>query len=94
MPTPPQGLEDSRLYTFIQPKENYLAISSDETQFFLMSQRQMDQCRGKLIKACFGPHIVNNLVNGLETCETAYYKRLKPSENSCDSRLTYLSTSV
>lgn len=94
VPTPPQGLEDSRLYTFIQPKENYLAISSDETQFFLMSQRQINQCRGKLIKACFGPHIVNNLVTGLETCETAYYKRLKPSENSCDSRLTYLSTSV
>lgn len=91
----PMSETNYSLCTFIQPHMNFLAISNDETRFLPMTQEQLkNNCKGNKIKICFGPNVVNNIINGLETCEIAYFKQLNPPENSCDHRMIYLFTSA
>lgn len=94
IPTPMSDMNYS-LFTFIQPHMTFLVISNDETRFMFLTQEHLTtNCRGRNIKICYGPYIVNNVINGLETCEIAYFKELNPPKSSCDHRAVYISTSA
>ena len=71
IPTPTPESKQNFLYTFVNPGMDFLAISISEQHFIPMTQRQVDECRGESIKICNGPHVVNHLNSGLETCEIA-----------------------
>lgn len=94
IPTPTPKAKENSLYTFINPGMEFLAISISEQHFIPMTQRQVDECRGESIKICNGPTVVNHLNSGLETCEIAFFKGVTPPMNRCDTRVTYIGTSL
>lgn len=94
VPTPTLKVKENSLYTFINPGMEFVAISVNEQHFIPMTQRQVDECRGSSIKICNGPNVVNHLSSGLETCEIAFYKGVTPPMNRCDTRVTYIGTSM
>ena len=72
----------------------FVVISINEQHFIPMTQRQVDVCKGGSTKICNGPNVVNHLNSGLETCEIAFFKGITPPLNRCDTRVTYIGTSM
>ncbi|KAG8282452.1 hypothetical protein J6590_036418 [Homalodisca vitripennis] len=59
-----------------------------------MTQCQVNDCKGKTVKMCVGPNVVNNLVSGQDTCESAYFRQITPPKELCDTCLSYIATSI
>ncbi|KAG8295329.1 hypothetical protein J6590_082394 [Homalodisca vitripennis] len=59
-----------------------------------MTRCQVNDCKGKTVKTCVGPNVVNNLASGQDTCESAYFRQITPPKELCDTRLSYVATSI
>ncbi|XP_046683494.1 uncharacterized protein LOC124369518 [Homalodisca vitripennis] len=88
------GAEKNHLYTYIQPHTDYIAVSTDEQRYISMTRCQVNDCKGKTVKMCVGPNVVNNLASDQDTCESAYFRQITPPKELCDTRLSYVATSI
>ncbi|KAG8284479.1 hypothetical protein J6590_102142 [Homalodisca vitripennis] len=94
VPTGTPGAEKNHLYTYVQPHTDYIAVSTDEQRYIPMTRCQVNDCKGKTVKMCVGPNVVNNLASGQDTCESAYFRQITPPKELCDTRLSYVATSI
>ncbi|KAG8287426.1 hypothetical protein J6590_037685 [Homalodisca vitripennis] len=94
VPTGTPGAEKNHLYTYVQPHTDYIAVSTDEQRYIPMTRCQVNDCKGKTVKMCVGPNVVNNLASGQDTCESVYFRQITPPKELCDTRLSYVATSI
>ncbi|KAG8267747.1 hypothetical protein J6590_045014 [Homalodisca vitripennis] len=94
VPTGTPGAEKTQLYEYIQPHMDYIAVSADEQRYLPMTQCDVNNCKGDSVKICLGPNVVNYLTQGQETCETAYFRQIEPTKDICETRLSYVATSI
>ncbi|KAG8300133.1 hypothetical protein J6590_083820 [Homalodisca vitripennis] len=94
VPTGTPGAEKNHLYTYVQPHTDYIAVSTDEQRYIPMTRCQFNDCKGKTVNMCVGPNVVNNLASGQDTSESAYFRQIKPPKELCDTRLSYVATSI
>ncbi|KAG8266008.1 hypothetical protein J6590_081160 [Homalodisca vitripennis] len=84
----------TQLYEYIQPHMDYIAVSADEQRYLPMTQCDVNNCKGDSVKICLGPNVVNCLTQGQDTCETAYFRLIEPTKDICETRLSYVATSI
>ena len=74
---------------------DFISISNSEQQHFIpMTQKHVDDCKGRNIKMYSTPNVVNHLATWLETCEIAFFKRVTPPLNVRVKRITSIGTSL